>query len=78
MLSKNYSLDDSNFNAIYYSNRMLESTIYLSFTSLLNFLYENKNPINILLIKAGYLSLLNIKFIRELFIKQAMGRVKLI
>ena len=33
MISQNYSLDNSIFNTIYNSNRILESTIYLSFTS---------------------------------------------
>ena len=41
-------------------------------------LYENKNPTNSFIIKAGYSVLLNFKFIKELFIKQAMGRTNLI
>lgn len=77
-LSKVHSLDDSSLNSIYYSNRIIESTLYLSFTSLLNFLYENKNPINIRFIKSGYSTLRNFKVIRDLFIKQAMGRTNLI
>ena len=78
MISQNYSLDNSVFNSIYYSNRILESTIYLSFTSFLNFLYENKNPTNSFIIKAGYSGLLKFKLIKDLFIKQAMGRANLI
>ena len=35
-----YSLETKNLNAMYYSRRILESVIYLSFTSILNFLYE--------------------------------------
>ena len=77
-LSKQYPLDDGLLNSIYYSNRILESTLYFSFTSLLNFLFENKNPINRKIIKAGFLSLRNFKILRELFIKQAMGRASLI
>ena len=77
-LSKNYSLDYDKFNSIYYSNRILESTIYFSFTSFLNSLYENKNPINTNIIKAGYSVLSNFKPVRDLFIKQAMGRNNLI
>ena len=77
-LSMTYSLDDSNFNKIYYSNRIFESTLYFSFTSLLNFLYENKNPINSHIIKAGYFGLRNSRLVRDLFIKQAMGRTNLI
>ena len=78
LLSKNYSLEELELNSIYYSNRILESTLYFSFTSLLNFLYENKNPLNKRIIRAGFLGLKNSKFARDLFIKQAMGRVKLI
>ncbi len=77
-LSKIYSLDDENFNSIYYSNRIVENTIYLSFTSAINFLYENKNPFNNSIIKYGYLGLKNINFFRGLFIRQAMGRANLI
>ena len=77
-LSKIYSLDEELLNSIYYSNRILESTLYFSFTSLINFLYENKNPINRRIIKAGFSSLRNFKIFRELFIKQAMGRTSLI
>ena len=43
-----------------------------------DFLYENKNPLNKRIIRAGFLGLKNSKFARDLFIKQAMGRVKLI
>ena len=78
MLCNTYSLDDKVFNSIYYSNRFFESSIYFGFTSLLNFLYENRNPINKKIIKSGYLSLINLKFVRDLFIKQAMGRKNLI
>ncbi len=77
-LSKTYSLDDDTFNSIYYSDRIIESTLYLSFTSLLNFLYENRNPFNSGLIKVGYSSLRKFKLARNLFIKQAMGRSNLI
>ena len=77
-LSKNYSIDDKIFNSIYYSNRILESSLYLGFTSLLNFLYENKYPINNQIIKFGHFGLRKLKPIRDLFIKQAMGRSNLI
>ena len=78
MLSNIYSLSDERFNSIYYSKRIIESTLYFSFTSILNFLYENKNPINTKIIKAGYTSLSNFKLLRDVFIKQAMGRTNLI
>ena len=77
-LSKTYSLDDPSFNSIYYANRIFESTIYLSFTSFLNYLYENRSPTNGKIIKGVYAGLINFKFLRDLFIKQAMGRTNLI
>ena len=72
-----YSLDDKNFNSYYYSRRIIESTIYLSFTSILNYLYETKSSLNSKIIKIGYTSLIKIKFVRDIFIKQAMGRINL-
>ena len=77
-LSKNYSIDDKIFNSIYYSNRIFESSLYLGFTSLLNFLYENEYPINYQIIKFGHFGLRSLKPLREFFIKQAMGRSNLI
>ena len=72
-----YSLGAKNFNSYYYSRRIIESTIYFSFTSFLNFLYESKNSLNNKIIKFGFTSLKNLKFVRDLFIKQAMGRINL-
>ena len=77
-LTEQYQIESKFFNSIYYSRRIFDSTIYLGFTSLINFLYENQNPINRIFIKAGYEGLRNLKFVRELFIKQAMGRFNLI
>ena len=77
-LSKNYSIDDKIFNSIYYSNRIFESSLYLGFTSLLNFLYENEYPINYQIIKFGHFGLRSLKPLRDFFIKQAMGRSNLI
>lgn len=73
-----YSIDAKEFNSIYYSRRMFESTIYFGFTSLLNFLYEGNTALNNKIIKVGYSALKNFKFIRDVFIKQAMGRTNLI
>lgn len=70
-----YPLDEKNFSSLYYSRRITESTIYLGFTSLLNFLYERELPINTKVIKAGFMLLRKITFLRDLFIKQAMGRI---
>ena len=73
-----YSLETKNFNSLYYSRRIIESVIYLSFTSILNLLYENNNSFNTKIIKAGFTGLDKIKFARDIFIKQAMGRINLI
>ena len=62
---------------MYYSRRIIESVIYLSFTSILNFLYESNVTLNNKIIKVGYTALQNFKFLRDAFIKQAMGRVNL-
>ena len=62
----------------YYSYRILESVGYLSFTSSLNFLYENQNPFTIPIIRTGFKILKKFDFLRSTFIKQAMGRFKLI
>ena len=72
-----YSLDEKNINSFYYSRRIIESSIFLSFTSLLNFFYEGKNQLNKKIVKAGFTSLRKVKFLRDVFIKQAMGRINL-
>ncbi len=72
-----YSIEAKNLNSIYYSRRMIESTIYLSFTSILNLLYESENSFNNKIIKSGFSVLKNFKVLKYLFIKQAMGRVNL-
>ena len=56
----------------------IDSSIYFAFTSLVNFLYENHSSFNKRLIKVGYMGLQNFSLIRNLFIKQAMGRLNLI
>ena len=73
-----YSIDSKRFNSFYYSRRSIESLIYLSFTSFLNSLYESKNSSISKIIKSGFKVLENNKFVRDLFIKQAMGRINLI
>ena len=72
-----YSLEEKNINSFYYSRRIIESSIFLSFTSLLNFFYEGKNQLNKKIVKAGFTSLRKVKFLRDVFIKQAMGRINL-
>ncbi len=70
--------ESETLNSIYYSRRMLETTVYLGFTTLINYLYENQNVLNDNIIKIGYKSLKNFNSLRKLFISQAMGRLNLI
>ena len=77
-LIEQYSIESKNLNSSYYSRRFIESTVYLGFTSILNFLYENKSDLNTRIIKLAFMSLINVKVARDLFIKQAMGRSNLI
>ena len=77
-LIEQYPIESKMFNPIYYSRRMIESTVYFGFTSLINLLYENQNTLNYNVIKTGYLGLQNFKRLRNLFIKQAMGRFNLV
>lgn len=77
-LLDNQKLDDENLARKYSHMRLLESLGYLSFTTFINFLYENNNPLSNLIVKGVFNSLKNISFLRESFIKQAMGRLKLI
>ena len=46
-------------------------------TSLLNFFYEGKNQLNKKIVKVGFTGLRKVKFLRHVFIKQAMGRINL-
>ena len=72
-----YSLDDLILDEIYFSRRNVESAIYLNFTSLLNFLYEDRNSIKKSIVKLGF-QIVNITPIKNVFIRQAMGRNNLI
>lgn len=73
-----YSLDFEGLEQIYYSRRGVENSVYISFTSVLNFLYDHPEGVNKKIIKLGFRSLLKFNFLRKLFIKQAMGTLKLI
>ena len=77
-LLNSYELDDPNLLRKYYNNRSIESFSYLSFTNLLNTLYENQNPITNFITQFGFKSLKSSQYIRSVFIKQAMGRLNLI
>ena len=78
LLLDNYKVGDEYLAKKYAQMRLIESTGYLSFTTLINFLYDNPNPLSNLLIMSVFNSLKNLKFLRDSFIKQAMGRLKLI
>ena len=71
-------LKDDTLITKYSRKRALESFGYLSFTSLINIMYESQNPLAGLAIKFSYNTIKNISFLRNTFIKQAMGRLKLI
>ena len=73
-----YPLESEAFQSIYYSRRLIESSLYFGFTSLINFLYENPTTFNNNFIRFGYKGLLSFKLLRNIFIKQAMGRLSLI
>ena len=77
-LLKQYNIDDKNLLDKYYSQRSIESFSYLSFTSLINKIYENQNPLNNAIIKSGFGILRKSSFLKNTFIKQAMGRLNLV
>ncbi len=78
LLLDNKKLGHENLVKKYSQLRLIESTGYLSFTTLINLLYENQNPLSNLIIKSVFNSLKKFNFLRDSFIKQAMGRLKLI
>ena len=73
-----HDLNSQNLVKKFYNYRSIESFGYLSFTNLLNALYENQNPLTKLLTKFGFKSLRSSQYLRSIFIKQAMGRLNLI
>ena len=73
-----YDMNDETFVDLYFSRRKIDSYAYLSFTNLINYLYENDSKINRSIIKFGFQSLLKLNPIRKTFIKQAMGKFNLI
>ena len=73
-----YNIDDLNFDKIYFSKRIFENLSYLIFTNTLNLLYESKKPIAKSLIKTSYSVLNKTPFIKNLFIRQAMGKINLV
>lgn len=77
-LLDSYDLQDPELMKKYYSLRIIENLTYLSFTSSINLLYENKNNLNKTIIKLAFKILGNIEVFKKTFIKQAMGRTNLI
>lgn len=73
-----HDLENPLFDNIYYSKRIVENIIYLSFTSLINNLYEGNFPLSKQLVKNSFSALNRFEYLRNLFIKQAMGKIKLI
>ena len=77
-LTNQFSLESNFINQVYFARRFTESMAYLSFTSSLNFLYENLTPLTKNIVKFGYQALYNSRKLKNIFIKQAMGRINLI
>ena len=73
-----HDLNSQNLIKKYYNYRLIESFGYLSFTNILNALYENQNPLTKFLKNLGFKSLNSSQYLRSIFIKQAMGRLNLI
>ena len=73
-----HDLNSQNLIKTFYNYRSIESFGYLSFTNILNSLYENQNPLTKFLINFGFKSLSSSQYLRSIFIKQAMGRLNLI
>jgi 2-octaprenyl-6-methoxyphenol hydroxylase len=73
-----YNIDDKNFDHFYFSKRIIDNSSYLAFTSSLNFLYEHKNLLSRSIIKFSFFALTNFPNLKNLFIKQAMGKINLI
>ncbi|MDA8695211.1 FAD-dependent monooxygenase [Alphaproteobacteria bacterium] len=73
-----HNIDNKNFDHFYFSNRIIDNSSYLAFTSALNFLYEGQDYLSKPIIKFGFFALNKIPKLKKLFIKQAMGKIKLI
>lgn len=70
-----YDIDEINFNNFYSSKRIIENISYLTFTNTLNYLYENQKPISKSIIKVSRFILSELPYLKNLFIKQAMGKI---
>ena len=72
-----YSIDETNFDDYFFSRRIIENLTYLTFTNILNHLYENQTSISKSVIKASHFVLSKLPNLKNLFIKQAMGKISL-
>ena len=70
-----HNINDANFDEYYFSKRIIENVTYLTFTNILNHLYENQKPISKYIIKASHFILSKFPYLKNLFIKQAMGKI---
>ncbi len=70
-----YDIDETNFDDYYFSKRIIENFTYLTFTNTLNHLYENQKPITKSIIKISHFVLSKFPYLKNLFIKQAMGKI---
>ena len=70
-----YGINDINFDDYFFSKRIFENISYLTFTNSLNYLYENKKPFTTSIIKASHFVLSQFPYLKNLFIKQAMGKI---
>ena len=68
-------LENIDFTNLYYSRRTFDNFSYLAFTSLLNKFYEKQSIFNKYIIKTGFQTLSKFSSFRNLFIKQAMGKL---
>ena len=69
-----YDFRSNYFDEIYYAKRQLESVAYLGMTSMINYVYDHPNFFNHFIIRTSFKALQKFKPLRNLFIKQAMGR----
>ncbi len=70
-----YDIDETNFDEYYFSKRIIENITYLTFTNILNHLYENQKPITKSIVKTSHFILSQFPYLKNLFIKQAMGKI---
>ena len=77
-LSEIYRSQLKKLTPSYYARRTPESFAYLTFTTLINSLYEKQTSLKKIMINTGFKILKNNGVLKRSFINQAMGRLKLI